>query len=144
MEPEINKNELIAPCGMYCGICDKYLAYSHQIPKKRGKVCHCKGCQTMNKNCSFFKQKCENGKINEIDYCFDCDLFPCKIHEQYSKKYEKRNGYNFLDSLNLIKKNGADWFVAEIEKKHKCEKCGDTICIHNKLCYSCDRDKLIE
>lgn len=37
MKQEINKNELIAPCGMYCGICDKYLAYSHQIPKKEAK-----------------------------------------------------------------------------------------------------------
>jgi hypothetical protein len=98
----------------------------------------------MNKNCSFFKQKCENWKIYTIDYCFECDLFPCKIHEKYSKKYEKRNGYNFLESLFLIKMNGADWFIAEEEKKLKCAKCGETICIHNKLCYSCNRNKLVE
>lgn len=29
--------QLIAPCGMYCGLCSSYLAYLHQVPRQRGK-----------------------------------------------------------------------------------------------------------
>jgi hypothetical protein len=29
---------LIVPCGMNCGICSAYLAYSRNIPRKRGKL----------------------------------------------------------------------------------------------------------
>lgn len=130
--------ELIAPCGMYCGICDKYLAYSHQIPRKRGKISHCKGCKPTNKNCSFFKKKCENGKIYKITYCFQCELFPCQIQVKGSQKYKNRYGYSFLESLNAISTNGADWFINETKGKYRCEKCGDTICVHNQKCYTCD------
>ena len=142
-EKIISKKELIAPCGMYCGLCDKYLAYSHQLPKKRGKVSHCKGCRPLNKNCSFVKKKCVNGKIYEIDYCYECDLFPCAILKKGSTKYNDRYSYSLVESLNMIKKNGADWFINKIEKQFNCERCGDTICVHNHKCYSCDRDELI-
>jgi len=29
------RKELIASCGMDCGLCSGYLAYSHSIPKKK-------------------------------------------------------------------------------------------------------------
>jgi len=33
----MDKN-LIAPCGINCGICSAYLAYSQNIPKKKAKL----------------------------------------------------------------------------------------------------------
>ena len=135
--------ELIAPCGMNCGICDKYLAYSHQLPKKRGKICYCIGCRPQNKNCSFIKKKCHTGEIYKIEFCFECYTFPCTLLLEGSKKYKERYGYGFVESLNLIKKKGVEWFVEHQAKIHNCEKCGDTICIHNKKCYSCDRQNIL-
>jgi hypothetical protein len=34
---ESNK-DLIAPCGMNCGICSAYLAYSRNIPRKKARL----------------------------------------------------------------------------------------------------------
>ncbi len=139
----MDKKDLVAPCGMYCGICDKYLAYSHKLPKKRGKVCYCKGCRPQNKNCSFIKKKCETGKIYEIDFCFECNIFPCGILKKGSIKYKDRYHYDFVEKLSQIKNNGTDWFIKEQENLFKCSKCGDTICVHNQKCYSCNKEEII-
>ncbi len=31
-------SELIAPCGMNCALCRGYIAYTHGIPRVRGKI----------------------------------------------------------------------------------------------------------
>jgi hypothetical protein len=36
--------DLVAPCGINCGICKAYLAYSRGVPRKKGEVSHCTGC----------------------------------------------------------------------------------------------------
>ena len=134
--------KLIAPCGMYCGICDKYLAFSHQLPKKRGKICYCKGCHPQNKNCSFIKKKCVNGKIYEIDFCFECEIFPCENLKRIAKRGKETHNYDLVENLYLIQEKGISRFVENQEKIFKCNKCGDTICIYNQKCYSCDADEL--
>jgi len=42
-QPKLAPN-LIAPCGMNCGVCKAYLAYSYGVPEKKGQVTHCAGC----------------------------------------------------------------------------------------------------
>ncbi len=135
--------ELIAPCGMNCGVCDKYLAFSHQLPKKRGKIGYCKGCRPQNKDCSFIKRKCKTKEIYEIGFCFECSIFPCETLECGSKKYKARYNYDFVESLYSIKKKGMRQFIENQVELHKCIRCGDTVCIHNQKCYSCDKDELI-
>ena len=139
-----DRRALIAPCGMDCGVCDKYLAYSHQIPKKKGKICHCEGCRPLNKNCGFIKKKCITGKINEIDFCFECAEFPCYNLKKVAKGYKERYNFDFIENLYLIKTNGLDWFIDNQNNKNKCKICGDVICIHKLKCYSCDKEKLME
>jgi uncharacterized protein DUF3795 len=137
------KIKLVAPCGMYCGICDKYLAFSHNIPKKRGRVCHCQGCRTANKNCSFIKKKCPNGNIYKLDFCYECGSYPCDILIKASKKYKNRYHYDFVMKLDQIIENGIEWFIIEQEKIFNCVTCGDMICVHNDKCYTCDKDEII-
>ena len=138
-----HEKDLIAPCGMYCGICDKYLAYSHQLPRKRGKIGYCKGCRPANKNCSFVKKKCVTGKIYVVDFCFECEVFPCDILKKISKKQKERNQYDIVESLYRIQEHGLDWFIEEQVRIHGCDRCGDMICVHNDKCYSCDQEELI-
>ena len=135
--------DLIAVCGMNCGICDKYLAYSHDLPKKKGKIIHCLGCRTSNKKCGFVKQKCITGKIDKIEFCYECEAFPCDNLQRIVKGYVKRYNYNVIENLIFIKENGLDKFILEEKNKYKCSKCGDTICVHNHKCYSCDKVELI-
>ena len=138
-----NKEELVAPCGMYCGICDRYLALSHQIPKRRGRIYHCTGCRPRKKDCSFIKKKCKTGKIYEVNFCYECEAFPCEVLERGSKGY-KRYNYSFIEKLYQIQEKGLDWFIEEQERIYQCERCGDTLCVHNGKCYSCDREQLTE
>lgn len=138
----INKAELIAPCGMNCGVCDKYLAYSHQIPRKRGRICYCSGCRPNNKMCSFIKKRCPTGNIHRVKYCYECNAFPCELLTGASSKYRERYGYDFVDALRQIQAKGVDWFVREQDRIHRCPACGDAVCIHNKKCYTCNREEL--
>jgi hypothetical protein len=142
MKDDINK-ELIAPCGMNCGICSAYLAYSHHIPKKKGKISHCIGCRPRNKQCAFLKKGCEILKNNKIDFCYKCRKFPCDNLKRIVKSYIRRYNYSVIDNLIFIKENGLDEFMLKEENQHRCTQCGDTICVHNKKCYSCDKLELI-
>ena len=55
----VNLNEeLIAPCGMNCGICSGYLAYKNNI-KGRG-LPNCAGCRARNKQFAFIKKEMQN------------------------------------------------------------------------------------
>lgn len=46
--------ELIAPCGMNCGICSSYLAYKNNMYGKG--FTNCTGCRARNKQCAFLKK----------------------------------------------------------------------------------------
>jgi len=133
--------ELIGPCGMNCGLCSSYQAFLHNIPKKRGKVSYCSGCRPRNKECSFIKKKCTLIKNNEIDFCYKCLEFPCDNLKGIVKGYKKYN-YNIIDNLLFIKDKGLKEFIVKEINQYKCPVCGDIICIHNKMCYCCDRDRI--
>ncbi len=45
--------ELIAPCGMNCAICSRYLSYVNNLNRSQ-----CIGCRPDNKKCSYLFDKC--------------------------------------------------------------------------------------
>ncbi|MCJ7713313.1 hypothetical protein MUO66_02495 [Candidatus Bathyarchaeota archaeon] len=49
---------------------------------------------------------------------------------------------NMVDNLKYIKEHDMNKFLKSEEKKWKCSKCGEIICCHNGVCYSCDLDKM--
>ena len=137
MKNNIIRNKLIAPCGMDCGICSHYLAYSHYFPKRKG-VPQCIGCRQSNKVCAFMKRDCNLLKKNIIDFCFECDTFPCDNLNNMDKKYTDRYGMSFIANLLYIKEEGMNKFTMIQNRKYKCPVCGDSMCIHNNKCYTCD------
>jgi len=142
MKQDNNTIELIAPCGMNCGLCGSYLVYTHEIPKRRGKISYCSGCRPRNKECSFVKKRCDIIKNNDLDFCFLCKEFPCENLKRIVKGYKKYN-YNIIDNLTFIKDNGLESFIVKEKNHYMCPQCGDTICIYNKKCYTCDRHEII-
>ena len=122
---------------MDCGVCSGYLAYSHNIPKKKGIV-YCIGCRPRNKQCAFIKRNCNLLRDNKIDFCFECDNFPCKNLTHINKRYTDKYGMSFIENLIFIKDKGIDKFIKRQRREYKCSQCGDTVCIHNKKCYTCD------
>jgi len=133
-----DQKELIAPCGMDCSICSSYLAYSHNFPKRKGRP-QCIGCRVRNRPCAFIRRDCELLKQNKITFCFECSRFPCRNLKYLDKRYIDSYGMSFVGNLIYIKANGLAKFIFGQKRKYKCPQCGDTLCIHNNKCYTCDR-----
>ena len=134
--------ELIAPCGMNCGICSNYLAFKNDIRAKGVKLPYCKGCRPRNKQCSFIKKKCAKLLNQKVASCSECEDFPCNNLNQLEKRYLTLYRVSVVDNLTLIKAHGLEMFLKNERKKWQCTDCGGVICCHNGICYSCGLEKL--
>jgi hypothetical protein len=130
------EKELIAPCGMNCGLCSGYLALSRGHKKKRGMP-HCAGCRIRQKNCAFIKKRCETRLVKKVEFCHECMRFPCENLKKIDKRYRTRYDYSFIENLKIIREKGLDAFLEREREQWKCPNCGDVICIHNGKCYKC-------
>ena len=134
----IMKIELIAPCGMNCGICSSYLALTNDLKQTTIRIPYCSGCRIRNKQCSFIKKRCDKLLKNKIKYCFECEDFPCKRLQDLNKRYRTYFRMSMIENLENIKKVGIEKFLRQQKKKWMCQKCGKTICCHNGICFNCD------
>ena len=94
--------ELIAPCGMNCGICKGYLAYIHGVPRQRGKVSWCAGCVPRAKNC-YIKRGCKKLTKHQIQSCSECDTMPCEKLAHLDKRYRERYGMSMVENQKTLK-----------------------------------------
>ena len=129
--------DLIAPCGMNCGICKAYLAYSRGVPYKKGEVSHCKGCLVRNKNCAFIRRDCEKLRKKQIRFCHKCADMPCKQLAKLDELYRARYGMSMIENLKMIRERGIAEFLKSQSEKYRCSNCGDIISVHNGKCYAC-------
>ena len=126
------KEELIAPCGMNCGICIAYLRKERRCPGCRG--------DDSNKSASHLKciiKNCEVIKTNKSGFCFECAEYPCRRLRQLDKRYRTKYAMSMIENLESIKKIGLVAFVGEEKERWRCSKCGGTICVHRGYCYNC-------
>lgn len=130
--------ELIAPCGMNCAICSRYLSHVNNL--KRSK---CPGCRPGNKRCSYLFKKCSG--INSVLkgnstalFCFECGQYPCKHIDRMDNRYRSNYDMSVKDNLERIKKTGVERFAKEQYEKYRCSKCNGLISIHNRKCFKCD------
>ncbi len=131
--------EQIAPCGMNCGICSAYLAYIHDIPRKRGKISHCSGCRARGKQCAYLKKNCGRIGKGKLTFCYECEDFPCGRLKHIDERYRLNYGISFIGNLAAIRDSGMEPFLRKQERAFRCRKCGiDVVCVHNGKCYECD------
>lgn len=138
--------DLIAPCGMNCAVCSRYLAYRNSLKKSQ-----CRGCRPDNKKCSYLFEKCSgiNNSVSgtsRASFCSECDQYStCKQISRMDKRYRTKYSMSVKDNLDFIKKEGMDKFSGEQYRKYKCDRCGGLISIHNRKCFKCDKiTKLVE
>lgn len=136
------KEELVAPCGMNCAVCSGYLALKHDVKSKGIRMPYCQGCRPRDKKCAFLKRKCELLLDNKVRFCYECDSFPCERLEHIDKRYQTHFRTSLIENLQAIRKNGLPEFLKKEEKKWQCQKCGETICCHNGICFNCSLDRL--
>jgi hypothetical protein len=132
--------ELIAPCGMNCGICRAYNAYTHGVPTKRGKVSHCKGCLPRGKNC-YIKRGCKKLSKHELQSCSECAAMPCEKLAHLDQRYRLRYGMSMVENLKELKAKGMDEFLKNQQEKYRCPNCGGVVSVHDGKCYSCGYQK---
>lgn len=137
-----NDPNLIAPCGMNCGICKAYLAYTHNIPKQKGKITHCPGCRIRNKQCAFIKGRCAKLQSGQVNSCSECKDMPCYEISKIDNRYRERYHYSFITNLKKIKEFGPKKVMADDAERFKCPVCGGTISIHDGQCYDCLAKKI--
>lgn len=135
--------ELIAPCGINCAICSRYLAYKNNLRRSQ-----CLGCRPGNKNCSYLFGKCpeiNNVSTNERVFCYECKHYPCKHLNRVDARYRKNYIVSIKENLEHIKQLGIRQFIEEEYAKHRCPRCGGLFSIHNRKCFTCDKvSKLFE
>lgn len=137
MEYVMNKSDLIAACGMNCGIC-----LAHLREKNR-----CGGCRInpavnfksidrcIIRNCNYLKETTSG-------FCYECEKYPCQRLKQLDKRYRTRYGMSMIDNLNSIKSHGLEWFAESEDIRWTCKKCGATICVHRENCLKCGKQRI--
>lgn len=134
-----SRTELIAPCGMDCGVCSAYLAYSHHIPRKRGAITHCAGCRLRQKKCAYLKGHCARLANEEVEYCFECPDYPCERLKHIDLRYRTNYGMSFLGNLELVRTEGVQALVKLQQARFGCPRCGELRSVHSQKCFACDR-----
>ena len=129
--------ELAAPCGLYCGTCRQYLLLKKDLLEERGYKVGCKGCRIRNKNCAFIKRDCLALKKKKLDFCYECEKFPCHNLQDLDELYRKRYSMNLIENLKRIEKIGVELWLHEQQELYCCPECGGEICIHDAECYDC-------
>jgi len=82
-------------------------------------------------------KKCKKLASRQIQYCFECNNFPCRNLETLEKHYTKKYGLSLIRNLRFIQKNGIDEFLKYEKERWKCPTCSEVACVHNKKCYTC-------
>ena len=107
MKIELNDQDLIAPCGLYCGECEAF---------QDGR---CGGCISRKGLCLKYTEICKiyscciDGR--GLRFCGECQDFPC---EKFTKFVNTPVWYNeVVDNLKKVKKIGAGRFLKEQVKR---------------------------
>jgi len=131
------EKNLVAPCGVYCGACRSYLLLKKDLIEERGYKSGCNGCRIRNKKCSYIKRDCALIRKNEIEFCYECDAFPCSNLKKLDEMYSKRYGVSQIKNLKRLQEVGFEQWIQEKEKLYQCPDCGGEICVHDAECYDC-------
>ncbi|MFW9827825.1 MAG: DUF3795 domain-containing protein [Candidatus Thorarchaeota archaeon] len=130
-------NNLAAPCGMYCGACRSYLVKKKNLLAEKGLKKGCLGCRIRNKNCTFIKRDCPLIRKNELEFCYECDKFPCANLKKIDNNYLSRYNVSLIRNLKRIQEIGFELWLKEQKELYNCPNCGAEICIHDAECYDC-------
>ena len=121
---KINRN-LIAPCGMNCGICAAYLR------KKNA----CAGCNKIEADSPKTRVSCRiricpqrRGK-----YCHDCADYPCDRLMRLDKRYRARYGMSEIENLEFIRARGVNEFIKR--ERRKWQSARGVFCVHDRKHY---------
>lgn len=133
MRQDFKYANLIAPCGMNCGLCIGYLREKRPCGgcfKKNddNKPKICRSCVIVN---------CDLLSKNKSGFCYDCEKYPCTRLKNLDKRYRTKFGMSMIENLAYIKNHGLERFLTNEEEKWKCKVCGSGLSVHRDYCINC-------
>ncbi|HDQ06385.1 MAG TPA: DUF3795 domain-containing protein [Candidatus Bathyarchaeota archaeon] len=114
----------------------------HEVREKGVRMAYCKGCRPRDKRCAFLKKRCDLLLNKKVEYCYECEEFPCENLKHIDKRYQTLYHMSLIDNLKFIKAHDLAKFLEHQKNKWQCPDCGDVICCHNGICFSCGLEKL--
>ncbi len=146
----INK-DLLAPCGLYCGVCAIHVADRDNNMKFKEKLVDvykpitksvddikCTGCLSENQESIFgYCQACpirDCVQNKELNGCYQCDDFPCKFIDRFPIPVGKKV---ILRAIPRWKEIGTEKWVEEEEKRYHCPECDNSLFRGAKRCNKC-------
>lgn len=121
---------MLAPCGINCAVCYAHLRKKRTCLGCRGPEDHqpgyCRRCQI--RNCALSR---------ELDFCSECQSFPCPLVKRIDKRYRARYQVSLIDNAIRIKSVGVEQYLLEEKQKWTCTGCGGVICLHTRICSQC-------
>ncbi|MFX1567816.1 MAG: DUF3795 domain-containing protein [Promethearchaeota archaeon] len=149
---EINK-ALLAPCGLYCGVCAIHIADRDNNVKfkeilvdvykpfsKTSEDIKCKGCLSENQDDIFgYCKICpirDCVKSKGFESCYQCNDFPCKFIDKFPIPVGKKV---ILRAIPQWKELGTEKWVEAEEKRYHCPECGNSLFRGAKRCNKCKK-----
>ncbi|MBT3206866.1 MAG: DUF3795 domain-containing protein [Bacteroidetes bacterium] len=133
MNQNLNYANMIAACGMNCGIC-----IGHMRDKKPCGGCFRKDDDNKPKQCrSCNIVNCEFLKEIKSGFCFDCPKYPCVRLKRLDNRYRKKYKMSMIENLDSIKKVGLESFIRNEENRWICKVCGSGLSVHRDYCLNC-------
>ena len=140
------KSEYLSPCGMYCSVCSIRAADKNKDQKLKAQLAFffgtspeniaCEGCmsgkcfENMVKTCSI--RACAQKK--ELTGCHQCNDFPCDNIKNFAMEPARNK---ILEGIPRWKELGTERYVAEVEKRYTCSKCGTLLHRYATECSNC-------
>lgn len=152
MDSRINRN-LLAPCGLYCGVCgvlyatrdknvkfmEKLLAnYQRTMPGLDNltvKDLECDGCLSDRK--SVFCRHCairDCVQARGYEGCTQCGDFPCQYIDSFPMPVGKKV---ILRAVPYWRDHGTEKWVRDEETRYVCADCGHRLFRGAKRCNKC-------
>jgi hypothetical protein len=137
--------KLLAPCGLYCGVCGILIAHREKNQKLKEKLGNVYGCKAEQINCDgcmsdnrFFYcescgiRSCVSGKGYEG--CYQCDKFPCDHIEGFPVPIGKKV---ILRAVPQWRKAGTEAWVQQEQERYQCSQCGTQMFRGARRCRGC-------
>lgn len=139
------RKKLVAPCGVYCGICPVYIADKGNLERLKERIATAFNVSTKEVLCD----GCRSGRVflgdadctvkpcalaKGVEGCFACDAFPCKNIEDRPDPIRRV----ILRSVPALKELGIDSFVEQEEEHYRCPHCGYRLFMGARRCRNCN------
>ena len=139
------KRELLAPCGLYCGVCAIMIAHRDNNQKLKERLAPVYGVSPEEIRC----QGCLSSEV--FAYCTTCPIKACTQQKGYEgchqcNEYPCEHIRNFpvpvgqkviMRAVPQRRDMGTEKWVEDEEKRHQCPNCGNHLFRGAKRCNLC-------